>query len=127
MKKSRGQVLVCFILLIPVILLTFALVIDLGLYGIEKRKIDNTVKDTVRYGLNNIDKSDVSNYIKALLIENIDDINDSNINIRVENNYVSIKVIKIYKAKFKISKDLEIESSFYGNIKDNKIEIKKEG
>lgn len=127
MPRSKGQVLVSFILMIPVILLTLALVIDLGLYGVEKRKIDNTVKDAVKYGLDNIKESDTSNYIKALLMKNIDGITDNNINIKIDNNYVSVKVIKMYKAKFKISKNLEIKSSFYGNIKDDIKEIKKEG
>ena len=127
MQKSRGQVLVCFILIIPVILLTLALVIDLGFYGVEKRKIDNTVKNAVRYGLDNIKESDTSNYIKALLMKNIDGITDDNINIKIDNNYVSVKVIKVYKAKFKISKNLEIKSSFYGNIKEDSLEIKREG
>ena len=123
MKRSKGQVLVCFILLIPIILLTFSLVVDLGFYGIEKRKVDNTVKDTVLYGLNHIEDEDVTNYMKALLLENIDDISDNNINIKVENDYVNIKVVKKYKAQFRISKDLDIEANFSGSIKDNKITV----
>ena len=125
--RSKGQVLVSFILLIPVILLTLALVIDLGLYSLEKRKIDNTLYDTISYGVSHINDVDVTNYMKALLLKNIPDIDDSNIDIKVENNYVKVKVEKEYKAKFKISKNLKIESSYYGSITDNKIDIKKEG
>lgn len=125
--RSKGQVLVSFILLIPVILLTLALVIDLGLYSLEKRKIDNTLYDTISYGVSHINDVDVTNYMKALLLKNIPDIDDSNIYIKVENNYVKVKVEKEYKAKFKISKNLKIESSYYGSITDNKIDIKKEG
>ena len=123
MKRSKGQVLIAFILLMPIVLLIFSLIIDLGLFSIEKRKIENTVKDTLVYGLNHIEDEDVTNYMKSLLLKNIDDISDENINIKKENDNISIKVVKKYKAKFRISKNLNIESSFTGTKKGDNIKI----
>jgi Flp pilus assembly protein TadG len=43
MKDSRGQVLVAFVLLIPVILMLLALIVDVGFLYVEKRKTDNVI------------------------------------------------------------------------------------
>ena len=52
--NNKGQTLVAFIILIPVLIMIFTLVVDLGLLSIEKRKIDNEIKSTITYGLKNI-------------------------------------------------------------------------
>ena len=123
---KRGQVLVSFIIMMPIILLLLVIVIDLGLFGVEKRTVDDNVKTAVRYGVKNIKDENIENKILALLIKNIENINDNNIDIDVYNNYVKVGVNKKYNPLFNISNNLEINATYYGSINDSKIEIKKE-
>lgn len=127
--NNKGQTLVMFIILLPILLMVFALIIDLGLLGIEKRKIENEVKSTITYGLKNIEEKDLELKLKKLLIKNIDDLEDKNINIKIKiiNNYISITVNKKYKPVFNIIKNnYDITVTYKGNISNDRISIIKE-
>ena len=52
--NSKGQVLVLFMLLLPLVFMMLALIIDTGLLYIEKRHVDLVVKDTTEYGIKTI-------------------------------------------------------------------------
>lgn len=129
MKKlnNKGQVLVCFVIMLPILLLAITLIVNLGIYGIEKRKISNTVKDTIKYGLNHIDDDNVKDTMRDLIIQNIDDINASDINITTNNSYIKINVTKTEKALFSgFNNNLQIDVTYSGNISDNGIKIMEE-
>lgn len=129
MKKlnNKGQVLVCFVIMLPILLLAIALIVNLGIYGIEKRKVSNTVKDTIKYGLNHIDDDNVKDTMRDLIIQNIDDINASDINITTNNSYIKINVTKTEKALFSgFNNNLQIDVTYSGNISDNGIKIMEE-
>lgn len=129
MKKlnNKGQVLVCFVIMLPILLLAITLIVNLGIYGIEKRKISNTVKDTIKYGLNHIDDDNVKDTMRDLIIQNIDDINASDINITTANSYIKINVTKTEKALFSgFNNNLQIDVTYSGNISDNGIKIMEE-
>ena len=83
--NNKGQVLIIFVIMLPIFLMVLALVVDLGLLSIEKRKIDNNAYDAVEYYLKNNDKEKT---IK--LLEN----NLSDINIKL---LISIKGRKCFK------------------------------
>lgn len=129
MKKlnNKGQVLVCFVIMLPILLLAIALIVNLGIYGLEKRKVSNTVKDTIKYGLNHIDDDNVKDTMRDLIIQNIDDINASDINITTNNSYIKINVTKTEKALFSgFNNNLQIDVTYSGNISDNGIKIMEE-
>lgn len=129
MKKlnNKGQVLVCFVIMLPILLLAIALIVNLGIYGIEKRKVSNTVKDTIKYGLNHIDDDNVKDTMRDLIIQNIDDINASDINITTNNSYIKINVTKTEKVLFSgFNNNLQIDVTYSGNISDNGIKIMEE-
>ena len=129
MKKlnNKGQVLVCFVIMLPILLLAIALIVNLGIYGIEKRKVSNTVKDTIKYGLNHIDDDNVKDTMRDLIIQNIDDINASDINITTANSYIKINVTKTEKVLFSgFNNNLQIDVTYSGNISDNGIKIMEE-
>jgi len=123
--NNKGQVLVAFIILLPILLMLFTLVIDLGLMGYEKRNISNNIKDTIEFGLKNIDNLDIKNKMYNLLIKNID---DADIEIIIDNNYIKINVKKEYNRVFKIlsNGNYVIDITYSGNIVNNKITLKKE-
>ena len=114
--NNKGQVLIIFVLLLPIFLLLITFVIDLGLLFIEKREISNNVYDAVEYYLDNSNKEKT---IK--LLEN----NLSDINVQIIDNieYVEITVQKEYKGIFNIIYDNEIIETYKG-IKENKKIIK---
>lgn len=115
--NNKGQVLVIFVILLPIFLMILALVIDLGLLSIEKRKISNNTYDAVEYYLEGNDKEKT---IK-LLEDNLDDID---IKINETNDYVEIIVTKEYKSLYTIiSNDQEVNVTYKG-IKETKEIIK---
>ena len=123
--NNKGQVLVAFILMIPIILLLTICIVDIGLESIEARRIDNTVRNSVKYGINNLDKKNVEATMKSLIMDNLKNVDDTIINVDVDNNYVKASVIVKYKGLINIT-NKTIKSSYYANVNNEKIEINKE-
>ena len=120
--NNKGQTLVVFVIILPILLMVFTLIVDLGFLYIEKRNIDNNVYDSVEYYLDNITDENIENKINKLLNKNIKDIDDIVINETDE--YIEIKVSKIRKSLFSIiTKDNQI-NIIYKGIKESKKIIK---
>lgn len=116
--NNKGQSLVMFILIIPIILLMFILVVDIGNAIISKQELDNINYLTIDYGLDNIDKSN----IESKLVDMININNKLNeINVSVEGNKIKITTKKnitgILAKGFKI---FSIESNYEGYIENGK-------
>ena len=109
MKNNKGQVLTAFIIVIPIIFMLMAVIFDIGLLYIEKRKIDNQLKDTIYYAFNN-NKNDneIENNIIKIVKENYDydklivDKNDNNIKIELKKTYKSLFSLMFKKANYEI-------------------------
>ncbi len=112
--NNKGQVLVIFVILLPIFFMIFTFIIDLGLLSIEKRKCDNNTYDAIEYYL---DSNDKDKTIK--LIEN--NIEDINIDISDTDSYVEISVSKEYKGIYNIIYDNEIKITYIGNKETKKI------
>jgi len=128
MNKNKGQVLVAFILLLPVLFMFMGLIVDVGYLYIEKRHIDNNVKDVLEFGLTHIeqDTNIIKNKIKKQLDLNIDDI--KNLDIKVENQIIEVKLEKSKKSIFSVifSKfEYKISSDYRGYINEEEIVIRK--
>ncbi len=121
--NKKGQVLVLFALLLPLILMCVGLVIDTGLLYVEKRKIDSVVKDTVEYGVNNIE-SVTDEELSILLNKNIENIKTKE--IKIENGIVTITVSLQKKSIFSVifgTDRYEIKSTYKGMIENSKLKI----
>ena len=112
--NNKGQVLVIFVVMLPIILIVLALVVDLGLMSLEKRNISNNTMEAIEYYLESNDREKT----KKLLNENIDDIE---ISIIDNNSYVEITVKKNYKGLLRKEDVIEIT---YKGIKEDKSIIK---
>ena len=124
--NNKGQVLVLFILLIPVLLLAIAFVIDIGLLYEDKKHLEVSIKDSIYYGLNNIESNDLETRIEELITKNVENIKE--INIHENDDYLQIDIEKDYKGLFEVlfkNNIYEIESTFYGYISDGKLIINK--
>lgn len=127
MKNNRGQVLILFVLMIPVFLLLLAIVIDLGLLYYEDKRLENTVKESVLYGLKHQSDVDVQERIRNLVNKNIDSIKD--ITVYQEENYIQVTVIENYKGLFTYlfkNNIYEIENTYYGYLSEGEFVINKE-
>ena len=123
--NKKGQVLVLFALLLPIVTLLLALMIDTGFSYIELRKIDQITKETISYGLDHIKEENIKLNLTYLINQNIKDIYD--MQIEIDSSMIHIQIEKKQNTIFsKITKNKTIKQSYQGTIIDGKKEIKKE-
>jgi len=118
--NNKGQSLVVFIIILPILLIILTLVIDFGFMYIEKRNIDNNCYDAVEYYFENMNTGDIDQKVNNLLNENIKNIDE--ILINDTNDYVEISVTKNRKSIYSIiSNDTEIKITYKAIKEDKKI------
>ena len=123
--NNKGQVLVAFILMIPIILLMCVAITDVGLMNIENRRVNNTVRNSVKYGINNLDKTNIKDTMKSLIMDNLKNVDSISIDVDIDNSYAKATVKVKYKGLINIT-NRDITSSYYANINDGKVTINKE-
>lgn len=116
--NNRGQSLVMFILIIPILLGIMAMVMDIGNVIYNKQDIDNINKIVISYGLTNMD--DV-NIVREM--ENLALLNNSDMHFVVEINQGQIIVDSTYYVKGVFSKIFEtdgylVRSKYSGYLTD---------
>ena len=119
--NNKGQVLVIFVIILPIFLMILGLIVDLGLFALEKRKIDNNIYDAVDYYLDNIDNVDIKEKTIKLLENNLDNVD---IKIIDENDYIEIIATKNYKSLYTIISNNQEFNIKYKGIKETKEIIK---
>ena len=121
--NHKGQVLVLFMLLLPLIFMALALIIDTGLLYMEKRHVDLVIKDVVEYGIKNID-SVTEQELYDLIDRNLDTVNKKEIinNSGILNITVTLEKESIFAKIFGREK-YQIESTYKGMIEQKKIKI----
>lgn len=118
--NNKGQALVIFVVILPILLIIFTLIIDLGFLYLEKKNISNNVIDSLEYYLNNIEDKNIDIKIKKILNENIKGI--ENIAINNTNDYIEINVFKTRKSLYSIiTNSTDINISYKGNKINKKI------
>ena len=119
--NNKGQTLILFVLMIPVLLFVMILVIDMGNLMVEKQKLNNINYIMIDYGLSNLTKEDLEEYIYNYLKlndEKIDKIkvtktdNDITINLGKKESSMLGHILNL--------KEVEIISSYKGSIIDDK-------
>lgn len=122
--NKKGQVLLVFILLIPVFLILLALVVDVGLLYKEKKHLDSSLKAATKYGLKHITDASVKEKVETLILENVGD--TSEINVVIEDDAITTSIKENYNGIFKMlfkNNIYEIEISYYGYMDDNNKEV----
>ena len=120
--NRNGQVLVSFLLILPLLLIILVFVVDMGLMKVSVRKVEHVIKEAITYELKSSEISDsrVNDYIK----NNLSDIKDINIVVGTDNIKVSVSVYKksIFNSLIK-NKNYTISKSYYGYKENDKIKI----
>ena len=116
--NNKGQSLVLFVLILPIIILILVMVIDISKMVLVKNEINNINYMAIDYALDNYDSViendiNISNKIEELIIKNKNDIKD----IMIENNDNKISIKIIYKSDLFVFKNIfSIESIYLGYI-----------
>ncbi|HHU55039.1 MAG TPA: hypothetical protein GXZ63_04395 [Mollicutes bacterium] len=126
--NNRGQTLIVFILLLPLIGLLLAFVINEGYVYIAKRALASDVKEAINYRFK-LEEDDEVIYdkIQNYIYKNVDNI--SFLDIKISNDY--IKIITSINVKAELPMIIKRNSflitvAYEGYISDDKVVIIKE-
>lgn len=129
--KNKGQTLVLFILILPIISILILLIINYGILNINKSKLENNIKYAIEYGLNlklesiknSLTDTEIENKVRYILTQNID---YDTLDVKVASNNIFVSVSTRNNLLTNILNfDDKLSLSFYGIIKNNKIEIER--
>lgn len=120
--NNRGQTLVLFVMLLPIMLLVMVLVFDIGKSIVEKQKLNNISFMIVSYGIEHSKDDNIEDTLKELVTLNYKDATD--VEVLVKDDYVSVSLSGKVKGVFGnlVGKSFfEVRSYYIGNINDKKI------
>lgn len=118
--NSNGQTLVLFVVIMPILSIMFIFLFQLGSINLDKKKVTDTIKEALNYGVNNLDSELLVTNVKNMIISNDKEILEENIVVTIEDSGLSIKVIKEYD-KMLISD--KIVFNYTGKLVGNKLEV----
>lgn len=122
--NNKGQSLVAFILLLPVIFVFVTGIWEIGNISYINSKTDEEIKSILKYGLKHIEEENVQEKITTLLDKNV----EASKEIIVEENKIVIKTNYEYQNLYsKYIKPIEIKKTYIGKKENDKIIIEKEG
>lgn len=121
---SKGQTLVIFVLILPILLLLFALILEVGNLGLTTNKYETEIKDTIEYGLNHLDNENLEEVLTNLLKANL----DGDISVEINNQVIKVNVKQKYDALFNnlLNNRFDIDLTYNGYIENEKLIIQKE-
>ena len=121
--NNKGQSLVLFVLLIPIITLVMILVIDIGNLYCEKKEIDGIGYLVCDYGLTNYSDDNVLNDMVKLA--NLNNNKLSEVSVNIKDNDVDVVISENIKGTFGKMFDFDIYNvkvHYVGNIETGTIE-----
>ena len=122
--NNKGQSLIAFILLLPVIFVLITGIWEIGNISYISSKTDEEIKSALKYGLKHIEEENIKDKIEMLLDKNIEGTNE----IVIEENKIIIKSNYKYQNLYsKYIKPIEINKMYIGKKENDKIIIEKEG
>lgn len=113
--NNKGQVLVLFVILLPVLFLALFVVVEISNLSILKSKTTNTIREIISYGLNN-NGDDVSSQLNNLIDINIK--YDSK-EVLVTDNEIEVRIVQNEKL---FGRNIELKYNYKGT-KEDKIVI----
>ena len=121
---NKGQSLVVFVILLPVLFILITLVWEIGNLSLTQSKYESEIKDTITYGLKHKEDPEINQKMKDLLDSNI----EGEKTITKNENVIKINVKNEYKTIYKpiLKEKLDIDITYVGYIENEKIIIKKE-
>lgn len=115
--NNKGQVLVLFIIILPIVLLLLLISIELGDLYLEKTKTINSIKEIITSELKNYNEETNQN-INTLLEKNITDI--TNKTVFVSEDEIKVNIIQ---EKQIFGRKIELKYNYKGIKEEQKIKI----
>jgi len=126
MKNNKGQTLVIFVIFLPILIILFALVVDVSTMYMENNRLNNLNNMVLNYGLDNLTNENIKNELNNLILKNDKDI--SKIKINIDSDSIDINVSKEINSTFGNVigiKKYKVVSKYNGVLKENKKVITK--
>lgn len=117
--NNKGQSLVMFVVILPVIIMILMMVVDIGKMVNLKSELDNINYIAISYGLDNISDEDIQDKIRKLIYKNKLGIDE--VKIEIDDGEVDITLVDgVDLILLKESNILRVRSSYRGIISDEK-------
>lgn len=122
--NNKGQSLVMFVVILPVIIMILMMVVDIGKMVNLKNELDDINYIAISYGLDNISDIEIENKMKKLIYKN--KLGIDNIEIVIKDNEIDITLVDgVDLMLFKDSNILRVKSSYHGVISDEEKNIER--
>ena len=125
--NNKGQSLISFVLIIPILLMILFMVYDIGNMVLLKEKLDNINYLTIDYGISKLGEDNLDVKLNEIIKKNKDDINvilvsvsDKQIEVTLEDKVENkLSLINKFKA-------FNIKSKYIGYMEEDKKIIRKD-
>ena len=115
--NNKGQTLVLFVLILPIIVFIMLLVIDVSNMFITKQELNNINKIVLNYGLDIIEEENIDSKLEELINKNV--LNNEN-TIRIDNGIIEVEIKKNIQGIVTKKKIYEVKSTYKGYIEEDK-------
>ena len=128
MFNNKGQSLILFVLILPILMLALVLVVDVGKIVVLKSELNNISDIVLDYGLSNLDNENIKDELINLVTLNKNDIDKVVINIEDEKIYIELteKSDGIFSSFIDLPV-FNVRSSSVGYIENDKKRIERMG
>lgn len=124
--NNKGQSLVLFVVLLPILLFVIVLVVDIGTIMTSKQDLNNINYMMIDYGLDNIGKENLENEITNYILLNTKKLDDIEVKIIEYEVYIYMKKYeKSLIAHIFNIQGFEIVSEYKGTIVNDKKNIER--
>ena len=119
--NNKGQSLISFILIIPILLLIIYMVYEIGRMTLLRSKLDGINYLAVSYILDNYSDFDVQDKARQLILKNKEDIDNIVITIDGDKVYITLRDrLGDSTSLFKKIKVFSVKSSYVGYVENEK-------
>lgn len=115
--NNKGQTLVLFVLILPIIIFIMLLVIDVSNMFITKQELNNINKIVLNYGLDIIEEENIDSKLEELINKNIS-VNEHT--IRIDNGIIEVEIKKNIQGIVTKKKIYEVKSTYKGYVEEDK-------
>ncbi len=122
--NNKGQTLVLFLFILPILLVMFITLYQLGHLQLEKKELEKSMEEVIRYGVDYWGTETIEEDMIVMFQKSFPNISRENIAIEVEQDKVKMSVWKEYNLSFWRKETIHL--SYEGEKIDGKVQIVKE-